>query len=377
MKVLMISSDRNILQAGSPARERMVEYSSLVEELSIIVFTRKRDSDPKAIFYGRINERLRIYPTESFGKVFYIYDAVRLGLKVLRRDSGDVLISSQDPFEIGLAGYILKKFCGGKLQLQVHTDFMNLFFAGESAKNRVRVFLARLLLPRADCVRVVSERIKMSLAPLRLKAVPVVVPIYVDIQDIKKKEARFNLREKYAQFDFIALMLSRLTREKNIELAIKAMAEVVRTHPRAGLIIVGDGPELKELKSLAQKEGMGGNVIFKPWTDDVYSYYKGADVFLVTSNYEGYGRTMIEALASGCPVVTTDVGIAREVVREGYNGMIIPIGARRKLREALTTLAKDPTVRRKLRAGAEAFGGDFPSKAEYLRKFKETLQCLQ
>jgi glycosyltransferase involved in cell wall biosynthesis len=53
---------------------------------------------------------------------------------------------------------------------------------------------------------------------------------------------------------------------------------------------------------------------------------KTADLFLVTSNYEGYGMTIVEALAAGCTVVSTDVGCAREVIQDGVNGFVVSVG---------------------------------------------------
>ena len=61
------------------------------------------------------------------------------------------------------------------------------------------------------------------------------------------------------------------------------------------LLIVGDGSELTKLKAISHK--LKANVIFSPWADDLPSYYKTADLFLLTSNYEGYGRTVVEATA--------------------------------------------------------------------------------
>ena len=57
------------------------------------------------------------------------------------------------------------------------------------------------------------------------------------------------------------------------------------------------------------------NVIFEKWIDreTLFSYYKTVDLFLVTSLYEGYGMTLVEAQAAGCPIISTDVGVAREV----------------------------------------------------------------
>jgi glycosyltransferase involved in cell wall biosynthesis len=90
--------------------------------------------------------------------------------------------------------------------------------------------------------------------------------------------------------------------------------------PPVGLVIVGSGSEESELKNLAQKLGIENAVIFEGWQNNLASYYKTCDCFLVTSWYEGYGMTLVEAAAVGTKIVSTDVGIAKEVVAEvvGY-----------------------------------------------------------
>ena len=61
----------------------------------------------------------------------------------------------------------------------------------------------------------------------------------------------------------------------------------------------------------------------EPWTDDPFSYYKTADLFLLTSNYEGYGMAVVEAMAAGCPVIMTDVGLAGEVLIDKKDGLVV------------------------------------------------------
>lgn len=266
----------------------------------------------------------------------------------------------------------MKKRFNDPLQLQIHTDVFSPYFCRGSFLNMIRVLLAKFLIPRADCVRVVSGRIadhlKLVYDGLRIAK----LPVYVDVGKIREAPVKTDLHKEYPQFDFIILMASRLTREKNIGLAIKAMAEVVRKHPKTGLIIVGSGPEDNNLISKIKNLKLSGSVIVEPWTDDIISYYKTADLFLLTSNYEGYGMSVVEAMAGGLAVIMTDVGLAGEVLVDKKDGIVIPVADRAKLTEAILSLMENTELRNGLIENSKRTLSFWPSKDGYLRAYRDS-----
>lgn len=141
----------------------------------------------------------------------------------------------------------------------------------------------------------------------------IIKPIEINTGIFKNTKLSFNLKDKYKQFKKIILIVSRLESEKNIDGAISAFAIAKNELSDVGLVIVGSGGEMNKLKKLAYNLGIIDSVIFEGWQTDLLPYYKGADVLLVTSWYEGYGVVFKEAEATNCRVISTDVGIAREV----------------------------------------------------------------
>lgn len=322
MKVLSIGTDRLIFATGSDVRRRLLDYGELFSELHVIVFAKKNLGYKKE----QLADNIFIYPTNSRGRLSYLWDAFKIGRILLAGGAKeDWTITSQDPFETGLVAWWLKRKRGIKWQAQIHTDFLSPFFARESWLNWLRVKMASFLLPRADKVRVVSERIKKSLETWVLKNEPVVLPIFVSPELGKVCDSSMDLHKKYSQFSFIILMASRLTREKNFPLALGAFVEVVLARPNIGLVIVGQGPERTSLQNLAKATRSSQQIIFEEWQENLNCYYQTADLFLLSSNYEGYGRTIIEAGLNGCPVLTTDIGIVGEIVKES-NALICPVG---------------------------------------------------
>ncbi len=357
MKILSIGSDRKVFEEGSAVRSRLLEYGRLVEEMHVIVFAKKTlgfrdESFPPNIF---------LYPTNSNTRLGYILRAIMLARKLKHRGVQIDVVTAQDPFESGIAGYFIARALGARLHLQIHTDFMSPYFARESFLNSIRVHLAKFLLPCASAVRVVSERIKKSISEIVRNGTPVaVLPIFVDITVTHTSR---DIKKNYPQFEKHILMASRLSHEKNIPLAIKSMKEIVAKYPKVGLIITGSGIEEERLKKLVKDLELEKNVVFEGWQDDLASYYKTADLFLLTSNYEGYGMTIVEALSAGCPVVMTDVGCAWDVVQSGENGLVVPVGDEKALTVAVFKVLSGE-------AHLETKTPKLPTKEEYLADYR-------
>jgi glycosyltransferase involved in cell wall biosynthesis len=131
---------------------------------------------------------------------------------------------------------------------------------------------------------------------------------------------------------------------KNISLLIEATAEVCRSRPGPGgthLLIVGDGPLRGEIEDQARRTGIGDHVTFVGIRDDVEELLRIGDVFALPSLSEASPNSVLEAMATGLPVVVTDVGCLREMVRDGQNGAVVPSGDARAMAAALRRYLDD------------------------------------
>ncbi len=260
MKILSISLDRKIFEPGSAVRSRLLEYGRLVEELHVIVFAKRSSGFKDESFQPNIF----IYPTNTRTRLGYILRAVFVACAINRRGIVIDVVSAQDPFETGFTAYIISRILKAKFHLQIHTDMMSPYFKGESFINRARVFFARFLIPHADAIRVVSERIKSSLSVVSCQlSVVSVLPIFIDTTAISSIPITHNLKKKYPQFEKHIFMASRLSPEKNIGLAIEAMNEIIQKYPRVGLIIVGSGSKKESLVLETRKYNLESNIIFE------------------------------------------------------------------------------------------------------------------
>ena len=393
--------DRNVFRKHSDVYRRTLEYSALFEEIYIVVFSEKKHN----LVEQKISDNVFLYPTNSPNRWFYIFDAYKIGKKIIKEknlNSQNCVITTQDPFETGLAGWFLSLKSKIKFHMQIHTDLYSRYFTGGHLLNNIRIIVAKFLIPRANGIRVVSERIRQSLIrnwklsaegesqpkadqPLAGTTISggeirnskiYVLPIFVDIEKIENAIPKIDLREKYPQFEKIILMVSRIENEKNIPLALRVFKKVIGIKPKTGLIIVGEGKMKTFARNLTKSLKLFDNVIFEKWSDDLISYYKTADMFLLTSDYEGYGLTIVEAIIAGCPVITSNVGLVGDVVVDKKDVLVCEPRDEKCFFDSILKLIGDAELRNKLKINAKTDLKEkmIISKEEYLCKYREILE---
>ena len=323
MHVLSIGSDRKLFDKESAVSARMIEYGKKIGSLHVVVFTYASQGFTKTV----LSNEVTIYPTQSHSRIGCVFDAIRIGKGIVKDQKfvrGDAGVTCQDPFEAGFVGWRIASYFRLPFHLQVHTDFLSPYF-NTSFIQKIRIILARFLLPKASGVRVVSKRILTSLekAHIKLSCDPQILPIRISVPVVESRQGKENL---FPEFTFVTVMASRLEKEKRIEDALRAHQSVVSMYPRAGLVIAGDGSRMAFLRKYAHELGIADSVRFLGWNDDVLKIIASGDIFLSTSEYEGYGMSMIEAGLLGVPVVTTDVGIAGDVLVDKKNARVCPVG---------------------------------------------------
>jgi len=146
---------------------------------------------------------------------------------------------------------------------------------------------------------------------------------------------------------------------KNHPLLLKAFA--LLGHPDARLMFVGDGVGRNELISLAYEFGVSDRVIFAGFNSDPTPFYLTADLFVLSSNYEGFGNVIVEAMACGTPVVSTDCPSGpSEILEGGKYGRLVPVGDVEALAAAIEASLDESVAPEVLRARASDF---HPEKA--------------
>ena len=148
--------------------------------------------------------------------------------------------------------------------------------------------------------------------------------------------------------------IGRLVHEKGVHVLLDAFCKVLAYRDKVKLVVAGKGPADAYLKEYAGNLGIYNRVYFAGFVDDPTrnKLYKCADVACVPSLYEPFGITALEAMASGTPVVVSDVGGLGEVVRHGVTGMKCYPGNPSSLADNILTLLADKRLCDEIRANA-------------------------
>ncbi|MCG5053234.1 MAG: GT4 family glycosyltransferase PelF [Myxococcales bacterium] len=232
----------------------------------------------------------------------------------------------------------------------VHTEHSNLFPHQKGLKLAERALSLPWLTHTvvADAERVKRKLVAQGIDSSRVRTIMngIDTNAFTPGSDRRGPRERLGLEPQ----DLVVGTVGRLVPVKDQACLLEAFARTEVPHAR--LVLVGDGPLRRELEDKAQHLGIGARVVFAGGRRDVADLLPAFDVFVLSSKSEGLPLTVLEAMASGLPVVATDVGALAEAVIPGRTGRLVPPENPAALAEALTALLKD----REMREGMAAAG---------------------
>ena len=338
----MISIDRTLLGAdySGDVLERHKEYAEQAGKLDIIVFTKQGFNKKK------INQELTIYPTNSKTKFNYIFDAYEIAKRIYWPDKFDLIVT-QDPFLCGLAGWLIKKRFKTSLLVHFHGDFWkNKYWLFERKRwwfNWFFLILSRFLVKKADGVRVVSSGIKDKLIKkginenkIRVIPTPVDLEKFVRCDPVKVKKLRKgdHLGRK------VLINVGRKDPSKDYKMLYKAISLVYQDYKKLAFWQIGSNDYLPG--KIKADENLISTSVNKINQEELSDYYHASDIYISSSCSESLGKVLIEAMAAGLPVVATETTGSKEIVKDGENGFLVPIGDSESLAKKILFLLNNP-----------------------------------
>jgi glycosyltransferase involved in cell wall biosynthesis len=264
----------------------------------------------------------------------------------LRRERPATLLSALEDTN---AVAILARFLAGvdcRTVVTVHNHLSREARNARCLKRRLAPLLVRWLYPHADIVVAVSRGVAVDLLRLGARAERVaVIHNPVVAPEITELAADGTGHPWLAQGETcpVVLAVGRLNPQKDFGMLLRAMAEVRPARP-ARLIVLGQGEERAGLEAMASRLDIADAVDFPGFVENPFAYMAKASVLALSSAWEGFGNVLVEAMAVGTPVVSTDCESGpAEILENGRYGRLVPVGDAAAMAAAiLETIAKPP-----------------------------------
>jgi glycosyltransferase involved in cell wall biosynthesis len=178
----------------------------------------------------------------------------------------------------------------------------------------------------------------------------------IRLQDYEKLPPRAVCRAQFKLLTGVKLIgtVGRMVPQKNHKLLIEALARIRQTVPEVHLAIIGEGEMRNVLAAYAADLGVSEYVSLVKETQKMDYFYGAIDIFCLSSDFEGMPLTLLEALASGVPVVSTEVGGIPEVIESGKTGYLVPKGSAEFLAKRILELLQDSSKAAELASNGRA-----------------------
>ncbi|MFP4531903.1 MAG: glycosyltransferase [Desulfobacterales bacterium] len=267
-------------------------------------------------------------------------------------------IHSSTPGPVGLAGLAIAKILEIPFYGTYHTAFPQYVskITGDEDLAEMMWKLMSWFYNQMDMVYVPSRETGKELIK---KGIPeskiCLYPRGIDIQRFHPAKRNGFWKSNYQLTDqeLKLLYVGRISREKNLEILVQAFRQIEKQVPNVRLILVGDGPYRKEM----EKELKGSRAMFtgELTGEALARAYASSDVFVFPSSTDTFGNVVLEAQASGIPVIVTDQGGPRENLKAPQSGLIVPAGNARALSDAIIQLCSDPLQLDRMKAAARKY----------------------
>ena len=307
----------------------------------------------------------RIRKNKIFSPLVYFWKMFWLSL-------GVDLIYATDTYSVGYFAYLIKEFTGKKYLIRFvgdsawETAVANNWtsdyivdFQQKTYRQKIEILKARRrrILISADAIIAASNFIAGVARMIGVKSEKINV-IYNSVDfissDFNDSETE-EIRKKYDQNKKIIITACRLTNWKGVDGIIKIMPVLLKKIGAVNFLVLGDGPELDNLKKLAIELGVQDQVQFlgRIRHEEILSYFKAADLFILNTNYEAMSHTLLEAMTAGAPIVATRAGGNPEVIDDGKSGLLVNYNQSEELTNAATKILTDSALAHSLISGAK------------------------
>ena len=276
-------------------------------------------------FYKKNNIKTIKYSLNNnlnFLKVIFLYFKIS---NFIKKENPDIVHAHLAFPELFVT--IIKLFSKNNFKFIITKHLDSLIFEGSYGQNRFfnGLFFEKLIFRYADRIIFISNNVKKYfLSKIRNYHLKTSVIYYgIDKNHFRNKSKnKKNLRHiRDNKSQFIILNIARHIPQKQVDKLIDGFYEFSKKQKNSKLILVGSGPETKNLKKKSKKLNLSSKIVWINYTENIQEIFKISDLFCLTSKYEGLGLVLLESLLLKKPVVTINRSAMREIITNKFNGI--------------------------------------------------------
>ena len=292
----------------------------------------------------------QILRADKTRRIQYVYSVIKYNLRIIKllvKYRFDLIHCNnlRSLLMVGFAAKIMRVPCLYFVKGEIYDSFLD----------KIGIYLADRVIFLSDYLK---KPLRSFLAKLdKIRDLKIGIP-YNEIKDTiiqcrQKTRQQLRIGQSTVNFCFGGI----LTRDKGVDVLLKAFKRVIIAHPHTRLYVAGDSDEMynlknsknkgfkQELHNIVSENGMESHVFFTGWRSDFPCILSNMDVYVLPSLSEGVPRSIIEAMALGLPVIATNVGGIPDIVKNGQNGILVPVKDEERLAEAMIKLGGDAKLR--------------------------------
>lgn len=258
------------------------------------------------------------------------------------------------------------------------THYTHYFLGGKIIRPKAVEKVVELYCNVCNHVIAPADYVKKELIAFGVKKPITVIPNGVNTKRFKPGESDY-LRKKLGipKEDKIVVYVGRVAKEKSIDFLVNVFEEVLKKSKNVHFVIVGDGPERKNLEKLIQRLKISDRIFLMGFVEhrDLGKIYQSGDVFVFSSKTETQGMVVLEAMASGLPVLTVKDKVFAEFIQNGVDGFMVE-KKESVFAKKLTEILDDEELRKKISKNAREKAEKF-SLEEIAKKFEKLYKSLR
>lgn len=275
-------------------------------------------------------------------------------VKYFRKEKIDIFVSAFPRINIICISAIIFSRVKTKIVATEHSLFSFLPIIAKTRWRRIfaRFFLpaiGKIIYPQADLIVCVSKGIAedfVKTVGCKEKVKIIYNPVINDkIYELAEERISHSW---FSDFEIpIIVAVGRLVECKDYPTLFRAFSLIAKKQ-NVRFVILGKGPEEYRLKQLADKLGLSENIAFLGFQENPYKYMKRASVFVLSSLQEGFGNVIVEAMACGTPVVSTNCPVGPgEIIENMKNGILVPVNDEKSLASSILKVLENPSLAKK------------------------------